>query len=121
MEWAQRLLRVSLTMDPLASVSPRTRTVYHVIATHIATEGYAPSIRELCQLLDLRSTSTVAYHLDALRRAKLISNPPGANRAITITKIDADKSHRCPTCGHIGVEVDVVAMAQGAARRAEER
>ena len=43
-----------------------------VLSDHIAAHGYAPTVRELGQLLGLSSPDTVQKRLDVLERAGLI-------------------------------------------------
>ena len=51
--------------------APRTNRqdeIFDYIVASVRKNGYAPSIREICQALGLRSTSTVHYHLTALAK-----------------------------------------------------
>lgn len=55
-------------MDPRPKLTDRQKSVYDFIVERIAACGYAPSIREMCIHLDIRSTNGVADHLKALVR-----------------------------------------------------
>ncbi len=48
-------------------------------------DGRVPSVREICDYVGLRSTSTVHHHLLALEDKGLISREHGVNRCIQIT------------------------------------
>lgn len=48
--------------------------------------GYAPSIREIMEAVDLHSTATVHYHLKELNRSGQISVGGGKNRAISVSQ-----------------------------------
>ena len=48
-------------------------------------EGRVPSVREICDNVGLRSTSTVHYHLQALEEKGLITREHGVNRCIQVT------------------------------------
>lgn len=55
-------------MDRPAKLTPRQQQVYEFIQDRIATWGYPPTIREIGEHLDIRSTNGVADHLKALKR-----------------------------------------------------
>jgi len=50
----------------------------------ILTKGYPPTVREICEKVDLKSTSTVFSHLEALERKGFIKRDPSKPRAIEI-------------------------------------
>ncbi|MBC7542644.1 MAG: transcriptional repressor LexA [Candidatus Sericytochromatia bacterium] len=50
----------------------RQQEVLDFLVAYIRDHGYAPSIEEIGDALGMRSTSTVAYHLDALTKKELI-------------------------------------------------
>lgn len=60
--------------------------VYNVIKQHILNKGYPPSVREICEAVGLKSTSTVHGHLERLERKGLIRRDPTKPRAIELIK-----------------------------------
>lgn len=52
--------------------------------------GYPPSVREICAAVDLRSTSTVHFHMNKLEELGYIKRDPTKPRAIEVLKYDAD-------------------------------
>jgi repressor LexA len=54
------------------SLPKRQQEVLDFLVAYIRDHGYAPSIEEIGEALGMRSTSTVAYHLDALTKKGLI-------------------------------------------------
>lgn len=48
--------------------------------------GYAPTIRDLMELVDVSSTSVVTYHLDRLRDAGMIDWVDGSARTLHLVK-----------------------------------
>lgn len=76
--------------------SGRQLELLDFIRYHVKTFGFPPTIRAICAGLNLSSTSTVAYHLDALERLKLITREAGNNRTLRLVT----QHGPCPTCGH---------------------
>lgn len=52
--------------------------------------GYPPSVREICAAVDLRSTSTVHFHMNKLEELGYIKRNPTKPRAIEVLKNDTD-------------------------------
>lgn len=65
-------------------------SVLEVIANFIEDEGYPPSVRDLCDLCFLKSTSTVHQYLDRLESRELITRIPKVNRGLIITEKGKD-------------------------------
>jgi repressor LexA len=54
-------------------MTPIAKKVLGAIADYTREVGYPPTIRELATLFKYRSTNTVAFHLDNLRRDGLLT------------------------------------------------
>lgn len=69
---------------------PRTSSKQAEILAYLrqflANNGYAPSVREICAAVGLRSTSSVHYHLNELKRRGLIEMEYNKNRTVTVPK-----------------------------------
>ena len=67
---------------------PRTSTKQQEILAYLteftAAHGYAPSTREICEAVGLRSTASVHYHMTELARQGLIELDAGKKRAVSI-------------------------------------
>lgn len=48
--------------------------------------SYCPSIKDLCALTGLKSTSTIHFHLSQLEKKGYISYPKGVKRVIRVLK-----------------------------------
>lgn len=90
--------------------SNRQNEVFEFIIQNVRENGYAPSIREICEALGLRSTSTVHYHLTALAKKGLIQWEEGKNRAIKVT--DGVRGPGLPIVGKIAAGRPIEAIAQ---------
>lgn len=70
-------------MEKLSRMQQR---VYDYIEESIALHGYAPSVREIGEALELKSPSTVHFHIKHLQEMGLIEKSAGKGRAITLKK-----------------------------------
>ena len=62
------------------------KQIMECIATFIDNNGYSPTIRELCELTGLKSTSTVHTHLVRLQSDGLITFEMDRPRTIRVIK-----------------------------------
>lgn len=58
--------------------------IYEYIKQQVASKGYPPSVREICEAVNLSSTSTVHGHLSRLEKKGLIRRDPTKPRAIEL-------------------------------------
>ncbi len=65
-------------------ITKRQQAVLDGIVEYQKQYGFAPSIRELCKICNLSSTSTVAAHLKNLEDKGYIKRKEDAPRAITV-------------------------------------
>jgi repressor LexA len=71
---------------PVQSAAPLRNRILHYIADCIKIEGCPPTIREITEAFNIRSTSIAAYHLTKLQQAGYIERTPGKSRAIRIIR-----------------------------------
>ena len=60
--------------------------IYNFIKDQVQTKGYPPSVREICEAVGLKSTSTVHGHLERLEKKGYIRRDPTKPRAIELIK-----------------------------------
>lgn len=60
------------------------RDILDVIKVAIEVNGYAPSVREICNKVGLKSTSTVHTHMKTLEKLGFIRKEPTKPRAIAV-------------------------------------
>ncbi|NLJ40641.1 MAG: transcriptional repressor LexA [Clostridiales bacterium] len=65
-------------------INKNQEKILSFIKLMVAEKGYPPSVREICQGVGIRSTSTVHNHLEKLEKAGLIRKDPAKPRAIEI-------------------------------------
>lgn len=67
-------------------LTKKQQQVYDFLENYTRTEGYPPSIREMCKGLGVKSTSTIHGHLSRLEEKGFIKRESTKNRAITMAK-----------------------------------
>ena len=65
-------------------ISAKQREILEVIKKEILNKGYPPTVRELCEACNLKSTSSVHAHLETLEKNGYIKRDPSKPRAIEI-------------------------------------
>ncbi len=65
-------------------ISAKQREILEVIKAEILNKGYPPTVRELCEACNLKSTSSVHAHLETLEKNGYIRRDPSKPRAIEI-------------------------------------
>ena len=68
--------------------SDKAQLILNYVNEFIQENGYSPSVREIGAAVDLRSTASVSYHLQALQAKGLLQDPgaKGRKRAIVTTQ-----------------------------------
>ena len=62
------------------------KRIYDIIKDFINKNGYAPTIREIGELANLKSSATVYAHLEALEESGYIKSERSKSRTIRILK-----------------------------------
>jgi repressor LexA len=70
----------------MRDVTGNQRKIFDAIVTLTAERGFAPSIREIGAAVGLTSSSTIHYHLDALKRRGVIDNCKGSPRTLRVLR-----------------------------------
>lgn len=68
-------------MQPLKE---REREILTYILQNTRERGYAPSVRDICEALDYRSTSTVQMYLDRLLEKGFLRRESGKSRSLRV-------------------------------------
>lgn len=71
-------------MNKNKGITKRQQMVLDGIVEYRNQYGFAPSIRELCKICNLSSTSSVVSHLKALEEKGYIKRKEDAPRAIAV-------------------------------------
>ena len=85
-----------------------TERIYEYLQEVIPAQGYAPSVREICAAVGLRSPSTVHFHLKRLQERGLIEKGDFKGRAIVLTQ--PKKKHQVPIVGDVAAGSPILAQ-----------
>lgn len=92
----------------MARTSTKQQDILEFLRTFTAENGYAPSVREICAAVGLRSTASVHYHLAELKRQGQIDIDENKNRAITLS--EAHQPGRIPIIGTVAAGMPILAQ-----------
>lgn len=94
----------------MSQLTPKQQQIYDYILSFTDEHGYPPSVREIAAAVELKSPSTVHFHMKGLRAAGLISQAEGKTRAITVNP-DQTRSRRdqVPVVGNVAAGSPILA------------
>ena len=87
--------------------SDMTERVYEYLQKAIKEQGYAPSVREICEAVGLKSPSTAHFHLKRLQEQGLIEKGDCKGRAIVLK--DQRDRDRIPIVGCVAAGSPILA------------
>ena len=85
-----------------------TERIYEYLQEVIPAQGYAPSVREICDAVGLKSPSTVHFHLKRLQERGLIEKGDFKGRAIVLT--EPREKNRIPILGDVAAGTPILAQ-----------
>lgn len=65
-------------------ITPKQQEILEYIKNVILSKGYPPTVREICEVVGLKSTSSVHAHLETLEKNGYIRRDPAKPRCIEI-------------------------------------
>ena len=95
-------------------ISAKQKEILEYIKGEILSKGYPPAVREICEAIDLKSTSSVHSHLETLEKNGYIRRDPTKPRAIEILDDDFNLTRRevvnVPIVGHVAAGEPILAV-----------
>lgn len=76
------------------NISSKQKEILEYIKSQILERGFPPSVREICEAVGLKSTSSVHAHLERLEKNGFIKRDPTKPRAIEILDDDFNLTRR---------------------------
>ena len=95
-------------------ISKKQLEILEYIKSEILRIGYPPAVREICEAVNLRSTSSVHAHLESLEKNGYIRRDPTKPRAIEIIDDSFNLTRRemvnVPMVGHVAAGEPILAV-----------
>ncbi len=89
----------------------RLTQIYDYIKEHLREKGYPPSVRDICEAVGLKSTSTVHSYLGMLEKRGMIRRDPAKPRAIDIMEDKPWMNNvQIPLVGTVAAGVPILAQ-----------
>ncbi|MGL5087216.1 MAG: transcriptional repressor LexA [Clostridium sp.] len=85
--------------------------IFEFLKLYTANKGYPPSVREICEAVSLKSTSTVHGHLKRLEKKGLLRRDPTKPRALEIIDPNCPKKEMIyiPIVGRVTAGIPILA------------
>ncbi len=94
-------------------ISKKQEEILNYIKSEILKKGYPPAVREICEAVNLKSTSSVHSHLETLEKNGYIRRDPTKPRAIEIMDDEFNLTRRetvnVPIVGTVAAGVPILA------------
>ena len=68
----------------MSKIDEKLKNLYNYVQKYIENNGYPPTVREICQDLQIKSTATAHYYLNKLKDQGLLDKKDDKKRAITV-------------------------------------
>lgn len=95
-------------------ISPKQTEILEYIKSEIINRGFPPAVREICEAVNLKSTSSVHSHLETLERNGYIRRDPTKPRAIEIVDDNFNLTRRelvnVPVVGRVAAGEPILAV-----------
>ena len=92
----------------MARRTDMTEQIYRFIKGYMASCGYAPSVRDICAGVGLKSPSTVHFHLNRLQEMGLIERGERKGRAVTLVEEESGAG-QIPVVGSVAAGSPILA------------
>ncbi len=89
-------------------LSPLEKKIYDYICRELSEKGYSPSVRDIKNALDIKSTSTVHVYLKRLDEAGYISKEGGKSRTLRVDSVKP-RQNQIPILGCVRAGSPIIA------------
>ncbi|HAN21621.1 MAG: repressor LexA [Clostridiales bacterium GWF2_36_10] len=89
------------------------KSIYKYIQECIERDGFAPSVRDICSAVGIKSTSTVHSYINHLEQKGYLTKSQGKSRALKLEvtrNSDADKMMQVPLIGRVTAGIPILAV-----------
>ncbi|MCI7491791.1 MAG: transcriptional repressor LexA [Lachnobacterium sp.] len=95
-------------------ISDKQKEILEFMKQEILNKGYPPTVRDICEAVNLKSTSSVHAHLETLEKNGYIHRDPTKPRAIEIIDDNFNLTRRevvnVPMIGHVAAGEPILAV-----------
>ena len=90
---------------------PKERELYEYICERIRRDGYAPTVRDICAALDIKSTSTAHAYIAKLEAKGYIHRSQGKSRTMRVEQAprETQSTVKIPVLGRVAAGIPVLA------------
>lgn len=93
----------------MKTTKEKINNVYNFVVDFINDTGYPPSVREICEKLNIKSTATAYSYLEKLKEQGLLDKSPQKKRALAVA--NKPTTFKCvPLIGTISAGVPIFAV-----------
>jgi repressor LexA len=94
----------------MKKIDEKVKKVYEFTVAYIDDNGFPPSVRDICNKLNIKSTATAYSYLQKLKTMGLVENKPNKKRAISISNRATKMVKSVPLVGIITAGSPVLAV-----------
>ena len=99
----------------MSELTPKESRIFRYISETLKSEGYAPSVRDIQNALNIRSTSTVHSYLAKLEQKGYIHKEQGKSRTLRVDNggaggTNASGAVKVPLLGRVAAGVPILAV-----------
>jgi len=92
----------------MARTTDKQEKILEFLNTHIEEKGFPPTVREICAAVGLKSTATVSYHLNELKKQGRIQGDSTKRRAISLP--ESQRAGKIPLLGVVTAGLPILAQ-----------
>lgn len=95
----------------MKQLKPKELRVFDFIKDRIEEQGYAPSVREICAALTIKSTSTAQMYIDRLIDKGYLEREDGKSRTLKLSDemaVAAAKNYKVPVLGQVAAGTPIL-------------
>ncbi len=94
----------------MKDLKPKELRVLEFIKLRIEDQGYAPSVREICAALSVKSTSTIQMYVDRLISKGYLERENGKSRTLKLSDlVEQDvHSYKVPLLGQVAAGIPIL-------------
>ena len=96
----------------MKALKPTELRVFEFIKTRISDQGYAPSVREICAALNIKSTSTSQMYIDRLIDKGYLEREDGKSRTLKLSGEFEDngvRTYKVALMGQVAAGIPILA------------